>query len=105
MHRIVGGVAAGDQFLGPAFRIIVDAEQPGPATAEARMVEQREIVEAKLARGFGEQGAQLREVRAGQRGFSEAVAETPSRAGHRKDCFSSMRAKRLPVHRAFSKFL
>jgi hypothetical protein len=45
------------------------------------MVEQREIVEAKLAGHLAEQSAELRQVRAGPRGFSEAVAEPPHRCG------------------------
>ena len=41
------------------------------------MVEQREIMEAELPGDVSEQRAEVAQVRAGLRGFSEAVAEPP----------------------------
>jgi hypothetical protein len=41
------------------------------------MVEQRKIMKAKLAGDVAQQRAELRQVRAGPRGFSEKVAEPP----------------------------
>ena len=41
------------------------------------MIEQSEIMKAKLSCGIVEQRAQLRQVRAGARRISEAIAQSP----------------------------
>lgn len=73
MHGIVVSITACHQLAHPAVRIIVDPDETA-AACEAGMIEQREMMEAELESSLGKQRAELREVLAGLRGFSEAVA-------------------------------
>jgi hypothetical protein len=77
MHRIIRGIAARDDFLDPLLRIIIDPDQAWSRAAEARMIEQGEIMKAKLARGIAEEKLELAQVGAGQRGFRKPVAQPP----------------------------
>lgn len=79
MDRIVSPIAAGDKLLDPAGRIIVDAHESGSRTAKTGMIEQGEMVKAKLVRGCFEKRSEIFEVRAITRGFSEAIAKPPHR--------------------------
>ena len=80
MHRIVGGQAAGHELLDPFLGIIVDPKKSRMRRAETRMVEQGEIMKAEIAGDVPEQRSEVRQVRAGPRGFSEKVAEPPHRS-------------------------
>lgn len=82
MHRIVGQIAALQQLTGPAFGIIVDADQTGSAVPKARMVEQCEVAKAELEGRVADEGAKLGQVPAGPCRFSEAIAEPPHCVRH-----------------------
>src|SRR4051794_5372970 len=91
MHGIVDCKAARDDLLGPALRIIVDPHKPGTRCAEARMVEQREIMKAELGGDAAQKRPKLGEVSAAPRGFREAIPEPPQVASSPKDRFTSWR--------------
>src|SRR4051812_22871484 len=77
VHGIVVRIAAGEQLADPGFGVIVDPHQSGAVAGQTGVIEQCEIMEAKLSCGIAEQSAQLRQVRAGLRRVSEAIAQTP----------------------------
>jgi hypothetical protein len=60
------------------------------------VVEQREMVKAEFAGGVPQQLAELRQVRAGLRRFSEKVAEPPHRCGLARIA-SRVRAKHVSL--------
>jgi hypothetical protein len=81
MHGIMSGIAALDQLADPALRIIVEPDEAA-TTCEARMVEQREMVEAELERCVCEEDSKPRQVLARLRGLGEAVAQASHSSAH-----------------------
>ena len=79
MDRVVDAEAGLQQLLDPSFGIIVDPDIFAVQTAEARMVEKRKMVEAKLSRGIGKELAQLRQLGAGCGLVAEAIDQPPQR--------------------------
>ena len=73
MHRIVGGITRCHQFAYPAARIIIESDEVARAR-EAGMVEQSEMIETELASNFAKKDTELRQLLAGFRRLSEAVA-------------------------------
>jgi hypothetical protein len=68
------------------------------------MVEQCEELKAKIAGDVAEQGAELRQVRAGPSGFSEMIAEPPHWPRLARIASRTSAKHRLLVHRAPSNF-
>ena len=79
MNWIVRGIAARAQFVDAIGRGIVDAQEPVIRAAQARMVEQGKIMEAKLSRDVAEQFPEAWQVLTGPHSLSEKVAEPPHR--------------------------